>query len=284
MSIWLAPALLLALGACVILFDGLGIEGAASNQLFDAYQRHAARTFVDAPALPVRVLELPSLDEDNLVKVTRTLIAQGAHLIVFTAPLDAAASPQSMAARLPPGSDAARAALTKLPEPGHDLAAEIIQTKAVVPVMLGVAGREPHIKARFVYRGTSNPFGHLPRFGAAAGAQTVLETNAAGSAAANLIPDSDGVLRRMPLVFQLGNTLVPGMAAEVLRVAMSAIPSPSSPAPASRRWRRRQARHPPTAADACGCILPPMSPSACSIPMRSTREVGPPCRSKARWW
>ena len=32
----------------------------------------------------------------------------------------------------------------------------------------------------------------------------VLETNAAGSAAANLVPDSDGVLRRVPMVFQLG--------------------------------------------------------------------------------
>ena len=87
-----------------------------------------------------------------------------------------------------------------------------------MPVVLGTAGRAPHIKARFVYRGTANPFGHLPRFGAAAGAQSVLENNATGSAAINLIPDSDGVLRRVPLVFQLGDTLVPSMAAEVLRV------------------------------------------------------------------
>ena len=137
---------------------------------------------------------------------------------MLTAPLEGAASPQSMAARLPPGSDAARAALASLPEPGHDLAAEIVQAKFIVPVVLGIAGRPPHIKARFVYRGTANPFGHLPRFGAASGPQSVLETNAAGSAAINLIPDHDGVLRRMPLVFQLGPALVPGMAAEVLRV------------------------------------------------------------------
>ena len=182
-----------------------------------------------------------------------------------------------MAARLPPGSDAARAALTRLPEPGHDLAEEIARTKAVMPVVLGTAGTTPHIKARFVYRGTANPFGHLPRFGAAAGAPAVLESNAAGSAAVNLIPDHDGVLRRVPLVFQLGNILVPGMATEALRVAhgpptspspaTSAIPSPSSPAPASHRWKPKRGRLSPTAAAACGCTMPPMSPNACSIPM-----------------
>jgi len=219
-GIWLAPALLLALGAAVILFDGLGIEAAASNALFDAFQRHAARP--GAAGLPVRVLELPSLDEDNLVKVTRTLAAQGAKVIVLTAPLEAGASPQAMAARLPPGSDVARAALAKLPEPGHDLAAELVQTRAVMPVVLGLAGRAPHIQARFVYRGTANPFGHLPRFSAAAGPQAVLESNAAGSAAVNLIPDSDGIVRRAALVFEVGGSLVPGMAAEVLRVAAGA--------------------------------------------------------------
>ena len=220
-SVWLAPALMLALGVCVILFDALGSK--ARPATFCSTPSSAmppAR--LSMGALAVRALELPSLDEDSLVKVTRTLAAQGARLIVLTAPMEGAASPQSMAARLPPGSDAARAALTRLPEPGHDLAEEIARTKAVMPVVLGTAGREPHIKARFVYRGTANPFGHLPRFGAAAGAQAVLESNAAGSAAVNLIPDHDGVLRRVPLVFQLGNMLVPGMAAEALRVARGA--------------------------------------------------------------
>jgi adenylate cyclase len=217
-SIWLAPALVLALGVIVILFDGFGIETALSNHLFDAYQRHAARPFADVAGMPVRVLELPSLDEDSLVKVTRTLAAQGVRMIVLTAPVETGPSPQSLAARLPPGSDTARAALAQLPEPGHDLAAAIADTSAVVPVLLGVAGREPRIKARFIYRGTSDPFGLVPRFDAAAAPPALLETNAAGSAAANLTPDSDGIVRRMPVAFRAGAVLVPGMAAEVLRL------------------------------------------------------------------
>src|SRR6187399_1910883 len=42
-SLWLAPGLLLAAGVLTILFDGLGLQSALSNQLFDAYQRHAAQ-------------------------------------------------------------------------------------------------------------------------------------------------------------------------------------------------------------------------------------------------
>lgn len=219
LSLWLAPGLLLALGVAAILTDSFGIETGVSDRLFDAYQRHAARPFTDIAGMPVRVLELPSLDEDSLVKAARTLSAQGAAMIVLAAPMQPGPSPQSLAARLPPGSDAARAALAKLPEPGHDLAAAIADTKSVVPVMLGLAGREPHIKAQFVYRGTSDPFALVPRFDAAAAPPALLETNAAGSAAVNLTPDGDGVVRRMPVAFRVGAALVPGMAAEVLRVA-----------------------------------------------------------------
>jgi adenylate cyclase len=46
----------------------------------------------------------------------------------------------------------------------------------------------------------------------------MLESNAAGLAAANLKPDADGVVRRAPVAFRLGAGLIPGMAAEVLRL------------------------------------------------------------------
>jgi adenylate cyclase len=226
-NLWLAPVLLLALGVFVILADGLGIESGLSNRLFDAYQRHAARplsdtTFSDGISVPVpvpiRVLELPSFDEDSLVQATRTLSGQRVRAIVFTAPASLGASPQSLSARLPPGSEAARAALAALPEPGHELAEAIAATKAVLPVALGQPGRAPQFKTRFVYRGTGDPFGFTPRFAAASGPPPLLESTAAGLAAANLEPDADGVVRRAPIALRLGDGLVPGMAAEVLRL------------------------------------------------------------------
>jgi len=105
-----------------------------------------------------------------------------------------------------------------LPEPGHELAQAIAPNDAVLPVVLGEAGRTPRVKARFVYRGTSDPFGFAPRFTAASGPSALLEANATGLAAANLAPDSDGVVRRVPVAFRLGDGLVPGMAAEALRL------------------------------------------------------------------
>ncbi len=215
-SLWLTPGLLLAAGLLVILSDGFGIQSGLSNRLFDAYQRHAARP--GPPAMPVRVLELPALDEDRLVEITRILSGLGVRMLVVTAPMQTGASPQSLAAKLPPDSDVARAALAKLPEPGHDLAAAIAETRAILPLSLGVAGRSPHLKTRFVYRGTRNPFGLVPGFDAAAAPPSLLQTNAAGVAAANLAADQDGVVRRMPVAYRVGDMLVPSLAAEALRV------------------------------------------------------------------
>jgi adenylate cyclase len=216
-SLWLAPALLLALGVMVILLDSFGTRTAVSDRLFDAYQRHLPNT-AESP-VRVEAMDLPSLDEDTLVGVTRALAQQGVSLIALAAPLEPGASPQSVAAKLPPGSDTARAALAKLPEPGHDLAAALQDTKNVVPVMLGLAGRMPHIKARFVYRGGSNPFSKIPAFAMGAASPAILETNAAGVAAPTLTPDADGLVRRMPVALSLENSIVPGLAAEILRVA-----------------------------------------------------------------
>jgi len=217
-SLWLAPAVVLVLGVVLILFDPARLELSISNRQFDLYQRHAARAA--APMEPaVRVLELPSLDEDSLVLATRALSAAGARLVVLTGQVQMGASPQTLSARLPPGSDVARAALSKLPEPGHDLAQAISETRAVVPVILGTVGRAPLIKARFVYHGTLNPYRAAPRLEGATASPALMESNAAGSGAVNLTPDPDGMVRRMPLVFRSGDGLVPGMAAEARRVA-----------------------------------------------------------------
>jgi adenylate cyclase len=216
LSVWLAPALVVALGVIVILFDPSGIQSTFSNSLFDSWQRHLPAHYDTSPR--VEPLDLPALDEDSLVRVARAMAASDVKLIVLAAPLQPGASPQSLAAKLPPGDAAARAALAKLPEPGHDLAAAFQDVPGIVPVTLGAAGRVPHIKARFVYRGTSDPFGSVPRFDAAAAQPALLESNAAGVGADNLVPDTDGTVRRMPLVLKLGNGLVPGLAAEALRL------------------------------------------------------------------
>jgi len=145
-GIWLAPVVLLALGVFIILTDGLGLESELSQRLFDAYQRHASRP---VSRTAVQVLELPAFDEDRLVQVTRSLSAQGVRLIVFANPPALGPSPQSLSARLPPNSDAARAALAALPEPGHELAQAIAQIQAVLPAVLGEAKTRDEIGPAF---------------------------------------------------------------------------------------------------------------------------------------
>ena len=66
-----------------------GIESAAGNLCSIPTSAMPPAVCRWAPA--VRALELPSLDEDSLVKVTRALVAQGARLVVLTAPMEGAA-------------------------------------------------------------------------------------------------------------------------------------------------------------------------------------------------
>ncbi len=127
----------------------------------------------------------------------------------------------------------------------------------------------------------------------------MLETNAAGVAAANLMPDADGVVRRMPMALRLDQGLVPGMAAEVLRVANGAsditmIGNEHDPlsflsgiglAALETEDRPGADR---SQAGASGCTMPPMFPGESSTPgtlpsrtaERRDRAGG---RARARW-
>ena len=89
----------------------------------------------------------------------------------------------------------------------------------MVPVTLGMAGgRPPEVKAHFVYHGQFDPYRAAPMFDSGAASTKKLEAAAIGVGARNLIEDSDGVVRRMPLVFRLDGGLIPSLDAEALRV------------------------------------------------------------------
>jgi adenylate cyclase len=77
--------------------------------------------------------------------------------------------------------------------------------------------RAPELKARFVTTGAGTP--GLHRFSAAVPALPALEAAAAGNGALSFVPDGDGIVRRVPLVLQLGETPVPTLVSEALRLA-----------------------------------------------------------------
>jgi len=49
-----------------------------------------------------------------------------------------------------------------------------------------------------------------------------IEEAGEGNGALNSIPDADGILRRMPTIFRVGNNFVPSLSSEVLRIAQGA--------------------------------------------------------------
>ncbi|MDB5397769.1 MAG: adenylate cyclase [Rhodospirillales bacterium] len=100
-------------------------------------------------------------------------------------------------------------------------------TISKLPVVLGTvliddgSPKVPTQKSGFAVAGDDpRPFLHgftgvLPNLPA-------LDTAASGIGATNWIPDHDGIIRRVPLMFRAGDKYVPSLAAEALRVAQGA--------------------------------------------------------------
>lgn len=81
--------------------------------------------------------------------------------------------------------------------------------------------RPPLRKAGFSFAGL-DPKHYLDAFSGAVLSLPKLEEAAMGNGAFNSSPDADGVLRRIPLVFNAGGRLVPSLSAESLRIAQGA--------------------------------------------------------------
>jgi adenylate cyclase len=201
---------------------------------FDLYQRLGPR--IADPALPVRVVDI---DDRSLAAIGQwpwprnvmgqlrdKLAADGAAVVAFDvmfAEPDRTSLDQ-IAAHMPP---ATAAALAQAVGPLVSNDAIFAQSIAQAPTVLATtftgeaAGVAPPAKAGFAIAGDDpRPFlngytgivGNLPQFSGAA----------AGIGSINWIPDRDQIIRRVPLMFRLGDTIVPSLAAEALRVAQGA--------------------------------------------------------------
>ena len=203
------PLLLLGFSAAALLFDPFGAATAVRGGLFDFYESHtphAAPGNAQGDPQSDQRVALVTLDAGSLAHygrwpwsnqglsdLTRAIALAGAGGIVFTMPLD---RPENASFPAPPQS-----------------------VPAVVPILLGVGGLTPHPITPVEYRGDKNPFAAVPGFRAGAGPLEAVAVAAQGMGAANLIPDRDGVVRRMPLLFRMNTQLVPSLAAEGARLA-----------------------------------------------------------------
>ena len=228
---------LLVMGAILVsallfrIWDPQAIAG-LRYVVFDTYQRVAPRT-VD-PAYPVRIVDI---DEASLAKIgqwpwPRTKMAEiiarlksdGAKVVALDLILAEPdrLSPSALADLF--SDDSALAPLVGKARalPSNDQKLGDVLNGA--PVVLGVSGlgvgqpvtEKP--KASFVAAG-DDPKLFVPGFPNATPLLGVLAQEAAGLGAVNWLPAHDQVVRSVPTLVRLGETLYPGLALEALRVA-----------------------------------------------------------------
>lgn len=225
----LLTLLMAGLGLLLVLSDPLALQ-ALRHQGFDQYQRWQPRPH---EPVPVRIVDI---DEASLQRLgqwpwARTRLAQilerlgehGAAAIGFDVVLsEADRSSPPLASRDWDLSPAARAELARLPE--HD--AVLAQAMAQQPVVLGfalsqgqgAAGALADPPYRYVWLGEPAPEA-LHAFDGAVPLLAPLQAAAQGLGALAFVPDSDGVVRRVPLALSLAGQPAPSLVAELLRVA-----------------------------------------------------------------
>jgi adenylate cyclase len=199
------------------------------NAVFDQFQRWQPREY---SAAPVRIIDL---DEASLARLgqwpwPRTRVAElvdklreaGTAAIVFDV-LFAEPDRTSPALLLQDQGldDALLSQLQALPDHDTQLATALASSNAV----LGFATeRRPGANGLPLSRyglvaSEPSPLPFLPQYASAVRALPVLEQAALGSGALTFEPDTDGVVRKVPLLVALGDQARPSLVAEALRVA-----------------------------------------------------------------
>jgi adenylate cyclase len=202
--------------------------------VFDAYQQVSPRAF--NPDLPVRIIDI---DEESLKEIgqwpwPRTVLADlvdkleagGAAAIGFDTvfPEPDRMSP-SNALHLWPKSDALaslREEVEKLPSNDQVFADAIGKAPVVIGFIAAPQGTSiPETKTGFSYGG-DDPKLFAPYYSGAVASLKELQDQAKGAGSLNWIPEHDQIIRRMPMVVRVGDTLYPSLAAELLRLAQGA--------------------------------------------------------------
>lgn len=225
---WLVPVLSVTLGIGLFLLDPLPLQ-VLRNTVFDQYQRWSPRPYQETP---VRIIDI---DDESLARLgqwpwPRTRIAElvaklqsaGAAAIAFDA-MFAEPDRTSPTAILGVWNPAPRLrdAMRILPDHDAILAKTLVRGEVILGHALQRQGKPPAHFARpygMINLGPS-PLPFLHAFGGSVTSLPVLQDAAAGNGAISFNPDSDGIVRRVPLMLRLGDEAVPSLIAESLRVA-----------------------------------------------------------------
>ncbi|WP_417793181.1 CHASE2 domain-containing protein [Terasakiella pusilla] len=202
------------------------------NKVFDMYQRAEPR---EVKSRPVTIVDL---DEESLATVGQwpwprsiigdmvaNLFRMGAGVVAFDMafPEPDRLSPNMIADNVAGLDPALEEQLRSLPSNDEYFANIIRQTR----VILGQAGfdreiedqvHRPPVKKSIGFRG-EKPNAFVPSLPSLVRNVPVLEEAAAGHGFFSLFPENDGIVRRVPTLFQFDGDIYTGLSIEMLRVA-----------------------------------------------------------------
>jgi adenylate cyclase len=201
---------------------------------FDVFQRLAPRPYQD---VPVKVVDI---DDESLARLgqwpwPRTDIARLARTIgkagaasiafdmVFSEPDRTSPARIAQVLRKDPNATGNYDNIASLPD--HDVL--LGQTLARVPAVAGFfltherQRERPIQKAGFAYSGTLEKE-VVPSFEGAIAPLPSIASGAAGSGFVTINPSRDGIIRAVPLLERVGDTVYPSLSLEALRVAQGA--------------------------------------------------------------
>lgn len=199
---------------------------------FDAYQRTDPRAVKDAPVAVV------AIDEESLRRLgqwpwPRTEVGRllerlhqaGAAVIaldiVFAEP--DRTSPGELAGRLHQADPALVAAIRALPDNDTLFAAAVGRTPVVAGYFLTPErGRSPIVRKAGIAVSGSAPDAALRSYAGAIVSLPPIQQAASGTGFLTFAPDSDGIIRRVPLLARARGDIVPSLSVEALRVAQGA--------------------------------------------------------------
>src|SRR5215469_8792777 len=230
---WLIPLLILAGALALRIHDGTLIVE-LRNKVFDVYQRLEPRAY-DAKT-PVRILAIDEeslrrigqwpWSRDTLARIIERLTGAGAAVVIDALLSEPdRMSPENLQKLWQDKVEAQQVmeAIIKLPHPDEELAKALSSGPVVIAFSLDDAqgGRAPLPKAGFATIGDS-PLRFLIRQPGATASLAMFEKAAAGNGAVTVPADTDGIIRRVPLLLYYQGNIEPSLAAEALRVAQGA--------------------------------------------------------------
>jgi adenylate cyclase len=234
----LGLALLITAGALLLwLLDPIPMRSLRLAQ-FDQFQRWYPRSYgaVSVPVVDIDEASLKAYGQwpwprSRMAELVQRLHEAGASAIAldFLLAEPDRTAPKAMAQLW--NNPQASALLQVLPDPDAVLAQAIVGSRVVLGSSLSQSGAQarPSLQLpsyqtppwRLVNSSSSNPAIWLQGFDEVVWPLAGLSAYADGLGAMNFAADSDGVVRRVPMLLRLGDTVVPSLSAEALRVAQN---------------------------------------------------------------